>query len=343
MEIHHGIGHGRSLIQWCSIQPEIHRFDTLFRSHRDCFSLLPGQLPMPTIRTISRSHIVFPGVIVLTVILSLLPTSAVKWVGVPAELMGFVMAPGRLLGSWVGEALRPPPSQISDVADDPEMRDLQLEAETFAQLYRKAELRVQELQEQLEQLQRVPVEALNTPISLMSAAIISRNPNQLHGPMELRGGSLSGISTNSFAVYGGVHLIGRVINVSRFSCWLQPITGAKPGQAGYIRAAVFHQDQQASGSSGVHRVQLQPQDDGTFIGDAETIWALASGDLVVLDDPSWPGAAQGMIIGSITSIQVKDEAPLRQVIYVTPRYSAFQLHRVTLLNEDESTSGGADQ
>jgi len=296
---------------------------------------------MPTIRTISRSHIAFPGVIVLTLILSLLPTAAVKWVGVPAELMGFVMAPGRLLGSWVGEALRPPPSQFSDVADNPELHELQIESDFYAREYRRVELRVHELEEQLEQLQRVPVEALNTPISLMSAAIISRNPNQLHGPMELRGGSLSGISTNSFAVYGGVHLIGRVIKVSRFSCWLQPLTGSKPGQAGYIRAAVFPQDQQASGTAVVHRVQLKPQNDGIFLGDAETIWALASGDLVVLDDPAWPGAAQGMIIGTITSIHAKDEAPLRQVIDVTPRYSAFQLHRVTLLNEDDSTAEGA--
>ena len=77
--------------------------------------------------------------------------------------------------------------------------------------------------------------------------------------------------------------------------------------------------------------QLIPTGSGTFTAQVDRSVDIGEGDLVRLDDPSWPPTAQMMVLGEIVSVQVNDMEPLRNTILVKPAYQVHQVAYVTLI------------
>ena len=291
---------------------------------------------MGVFRSFARSQSVFPIVLAGTLVLALMPTSWLGWTAAPAELLSFLVQPLSSVGQTAGAWVRQGAIHRDDPDESPDAGQWREEAQRFQQLYRAEQLRVQELEEQLEQLQLIPIEQLNVPVSRFHARIVAGHPTSPTGEVTLRGGSRVGIAPGAIAVHGGVHLLGGVTEVSTFSCRLRPITSRATRD---IRAVVLPGDQPGASMRDAPAVSLASRGDGTFIADAETIWALAEGDLVCLADFAWPRSAQGMLIGTIQSLNVKDSEPLRNEIIVRPRHQLADLSSVVLIIEQEPDIG----
>ena len=60
-----------------------------------------------------------------------------------------------------------------------------------------------------------------------------------------------------------------------------------------------------------------------------------SGDLVLLDDPAWPQAGIGLILGEVTEVLQLDEAPLRHAVKIQSRRSVKDVARVVVICSGE--------
>lgn len=286
---------------------------------------------MSVVRAFVRSQATFPAALAVTVVIALLPSPWLAWTSGPAELLGFVVQPlsslGQLAGSWIRQG-----TASGGEDESPEAARWREEAERFQQLFRAEQLRVQELEEQLKQLQLIPVDHLNVPVIRMNARIVAGHPTSPTGSVTLRGGSQAGITIGTIAVHGGVHLLGQVVEVSPFSSRLRPLVSQATRD---IQAVIVPADRLDTRLRDAMPVCLVARGDGTFVADGEAIWSLAEGDLICLADPAWPQAAQGMVVGTIRSVQVKDSEPLRNEIIIRPRYRLLDLSSVVLVVEQD--------
>ncbi len=289
-----------------------------------------------------RTPIAFLAAVGLTVFVSLLPTRWLGWVSDVSSIVRLPVAPLGDLGNSAAHWFRQPATAHSEL--DPITRDLvndlEQQRDQYERLYYAADQRVAELEEQLQQLQQVPVEMLNTPVTLLRAQITTRHPNQSNGPVQLNRGTRHGVKRNAIAVYQGVHLIGRIADVSNVSCSLHQLTNSATG---LIRAAIFPSGVEAATAHETARVALRPVGDGTFVGDVAQEHQVQQGDSVRLFDPAWPIGAQAMVIGTVTEVRNKDDQPLRNEVVVTPRFTVSQLSDVTLIVEERAplNSGNA--
>lgn len=275
-------------------------------------------------------------VLILTTVVSLLPPAWLRpWTNDLEALITFPVAPfghaGNALASW----LRPPPDPVVDLP--PAARDrlekAERERDRFARLYRESERRVQQLQEELSELQLVPLREMPDETAPLRASITRRTPGKPQGVVHLNRGAAAGVQRNTVAVYGGTNLVGRVTDVSRLQSTLLPITSASTAP---INAKVYPRDMPGLSPRDAPVVQLVPDGTGVFRADADRAYNLAAGDLVYVYDHTWPDTAQHMLIGTIRSVRSKDNAPLRNVIVVEPRYEVVGVSSVTLLIERPS-------
>jgi len=288
----------------------------------------------------SKARVSRPFLIALaiTVILCLAPTRWLGWVNDVASIVRLPVAPLGDLGNTAARWLRPPPTRFADLPPDVRelVQNLEEERDRFERLYHAAASRAAELQEQLEQLQQVPVDTLSAPVSLLRAQITSRNPADSSGPVQLNRGSRHGVQRGAIAVYNGVHLLGRVADVSPVSASLHPITHSATG---LLRASVFPTGADDATVHEAGRVALRPTGDGRFIGDVAQQHPVQPGDVVRLFDHAWPASAQAMIIGTVSDVRAKDDQPLRRIVVVEPRFRISELSDVTLIVEDQRAVG----
>lgn len=296
-------------------------------------------MPHPRARVSNAFYVA----LAITAVLCLAPTRWLGWVSDVAFIVRLPVAPLGDLGNSLARWLRPPATSHEQLPPQARelVQNLEQDRDRFERLYHAAAQRAAELEEQLQQLQLVPVETLNTPVSLLRAQITNRAPADVESPVQLNRGSRHGVAPGSIAVYNGVHLIGRVADVSPVSASLHPITNPATG---LLRASVFP----GGGGEGatVHdagRVALRPLGDGTFMGDVARQHPVQAGDVVRLFDPKWPTSAQAMIIGTVTDVRTKDDQPLRRIVIVQPRFRVSDLSDVTLIIEDRrAAAGGTD-
>jgi cell shape-determining protein MreC len=218
------------------------------------------------------------------------------------------------------------------------------EKERFARLYRAAEQRIAELEEQLATFNKLPLDELEVAVTPVEAAIITRQPDDPDGIVYVNHGPDAGVTKGTIAVFGAGYLLGRVIDVERLRTALQPLTHKG---AGYLRAAVLPAADPARSLKDSAIVHLQPMEGGRLRGDADRSAGIAEGDVVCLSDPTWPASAQARVIGHVESVAVKDEEPLRNVIVVRPKHQMRDTTRVILLVERNppsmATGGAADE
>ena len=287
------------------------------------------------------NNLALPITLLVLFALGLLPT---RWLGFASDLSAIVnlpVAPLAQVGNAVQEIVRPP-TEIA--ADWPEAvrekaRLLEEERNRWERMYRVKEEEVAALQEQIRQLQMVPIDTIRVPIRPLQASVTMRDPSDLHGPVRLHASERQGLVANTAAVYGGVYLLGRVTEVDQFSATLLPLTNAANDG---INARIFSQSRldESTSASRSPRVRLSAQRNGLLIGDISREVDAGPGDIVALSDSSWPEAAQFMRIGSILEVREKEENPLRRVIVVKPTYAVGDVSSVTLLVEDRS--GGTE-
>lgn len=265
----------------------------------------------------------------------MLPTSLLGWVGDLSSIVRLPVAPLDDLGNSAAAWLRPVPEPHADLPPDAQalVKNLEEQRDRYERLYHATSQRIIDLQEQLQQLQQVPIDTLEAPVSLLRAQITTRNPSEPNAPVQLNRGTRQGVATSSIAVYNGVHLIGRVADVTAVSCSLHPLTD---GATGLIRAAVLPAADDTITVAEAARVALKPTGDGAFLGEVAKDRHVKPGDNVRLFDSAWPMSAQAMIIGVVTDVRTKDDQPLRNEIVVKPRYTVAQLSDVTLIVEDQS-------
>ena len=86
------------------------------------------------------------------------------------------------------------------------------------------------------------------------------------------------------------------------------------------------------------RFLAKPLGDGSFVANVPQAHGLVIGSEVVLADPAWPKAAQGMVIGRVIGSQQDRHAALRQQLTIRSRYQLGGVGEVVLLGE--ATVGG---
>ncbi len=292
-------------------------------------------------RNLSRSPKTFFVAIAVTMVVAFLPTKWLGWTNDLSEIVRLFVQPFGRAGIYVATWLRPDPYPGQDLPENGEDLILRLseDNERYKALYRRAQSRIADLEEQLEQLQQAELSSPRTEIRFITAGVTGHNPNRPSDVVELSRGTRFGVREGTVAVYNGVHIIGRVTRVSLFASWLLPVTSRA---SGLIRALVYPKGRPEATIRDAAVIQLEPQGDGTFIADLSREVKVAEGDLVSLADPAWPEAAQAMLLGTVESVRVKDQDLLRNTLVVRPRHQAHYLRYVTLKVElEEALVGGA--
>ena len=72
-----------------------------------------------------------------------------------------------------------------------------------------------------------------------------------------------------------------------------------------------------------------------MFADVPATSGVQTGDIVHLNDPSWPRSGTGLTLGVVTEVVQIDEAPLRQRLIITPRRRARDVSRVIVLGTGE--------
>ncbi len=189
-------------------------------------------------RTLSRSPKAFFVALAVTIVVPFLPTPWLKRTNDLSDIVRLFVQPFGRAGIYVATWLRPELDPGKDLPENGEDLILRLseDNERYKALYRRAQSRVAELEEQLEQLQQAEFYSPRTEIRFITAGVTGHNPNRPSDVVELNRGSRFGVREGTVAVYNGVHLIGRIERVSLFASWLLPVTSRA---SGLIRALVY--------------------------------------------------------------------------------------------------------
>lgn len=137
------------------------------------------------------------------------------------------------------------------------------------------------------------------------------------GTVTLRAGSADGVQVGDVATAGFLHLMGRVVEVSRKTCTVRLIT-SRGGPA--LDAVVVVNE-----SGATLRARVTPGGDGTLAGEVEDkrdpggAFEPKVGQEVRLSDPSgWPGHAQMLLIGTVEKVEPSAKQQLRKIVTVRP-------------------------
>ena len=282
-----------------------------------------------------RSHRALAVATGLTVIAALLPIRWLGWTAVLAEIVRVPIQPMADAGVQVGRWVRPP---VDDRGESEALRKRTDELETTRVLLHGALLEIEGLHEEIAAMQDARTLRPGVEITPIFARVTSRPVDRARGPVRVNAGSRLGVVAGAIVVYRGGHLIGRVArNPSRLSCGVVPITDPSIGLIeGYVNAA------DDPGGDIRHRphIQLLPDGRGGLVGDLDRELAIHRGDVVRLSDPSWPGTAQGLIIGVVQSVVPKDLQPLRNAVTVRPQYDAQRVAAMTVIIERYAAAAG---
>lgn len=278
-------------------------------------------------RSLTRPQKAFSLAVALTVALAFMPLTWLWWLNDVAKVVTLPITPVGQVGIMASHWLRPAADPRLRPADTERERLLQAQLDELERLYQAADLRARELQEQLEQIQMMPLDDARVRIRPIIASITGRNPRNITAKVQINRGHDFGVDSGTIAAYGGVHLIGRVVEPGRLRSHLLPITNIN---SDYIRARVVPRDQPEMTITAAPVIDLTPVGDGTFTADIEHTVSVAVGDIVRLDDRRWPTTAQAMVVGFIHDIRPNDANSLLKTLIVRPRFHANELANVTL-------------
>jgi hypothetical protein len=279
-------------------------------------------------RTLTRSHKAFAIALVVVTVLAFTPAGWLGWTQDLHRIINFPLMPFRHMGTAVSGWLMPE-HEIQLREFEGEQHLLQ-EYEELGRRYIAAQLRIEELEEQLSQIQQIPIADTDVPIRPISARITARDPRSRTANVQINRGSEHGVIEGTIAVFAGVHLIGKVSNADRMSSMLLPITNRDHGP---LWTVVIPPDQLLAWTADAVQLEVHPQGDGTFHAEPHADVPISAGDIVrMAANPHWPRSSMGMVIGVVDS--VSDEQSLRKRVVIRPRYEASHVSSVVLKIED---------
>ena len=249
----------------------------------------------------------------------------------------FSFAPAGWTG-WVKAARNPLETALIPVSDpvssllararepaaeeDPRVADLERQVQQQRLLRAQAEQRIGHLRAMVRDLQAGLMIAPDAPARSIWASIVGYSPDPREGLIIAGRGARHGVTKGqTVALSRGVHLVGRVVDVSSRTSRILPITHAR---AGLLGAMVMTDD-----PTGGFRTLLLPQGDGTFTGDlvAEAV-GVEEGQVVRLSDEEWPATSQMVVIGRVTRVGRKENQ--RLTVDVTPEVNVGRVSEVVL-------------
>ncbi len=265
-----------------------------------------------------------PTVVGLVLAISLLPANWVApWSADLAAILWIPLTPAAHVLALVREWLRPELATGALSADA--AAELTSQRDQFRGLWHAEQLRADELEARLREvatLTRPPHQVSG----LVLAMVVGRGGDSA---FTLDAGSMHGVQEGDAVLLRGDELAGRVAGgVRAGSCVLVPLAHKSTGRLDAV--VIPARGTGAAGSRASLRVQLTLGDDGLMNGDVDAAAPLAVGDVVRLDDPTWPESARGTRLGEVVWVGRKDEQPLRGSIKVLPTADPTRASRVSI-------------
>lgn len=261
----------------------------------------------------------------MLLVLALLPVRWTGWVGLLGDFAELVVSPianpMRAMAGWIR------PARVSGGSAEVEQYREQVERLT-AQVNRVEAENVR-LRELIKMLQGGMAMASAAPTRDLAVSVVSASSDLSSRLLRVRGGRRQGVEAGSVAVGVGLQLVGRVAEVEALTSLVRPITAR---EAGPIRARVMLSEAGLWLDS-----TLTPDGEGGLRGPVEyrmqaqapgRVLEAAPGQVVRLDDPTWPEGAQMLLVGQVERVEPNPRAPGRQIVVVRP---TLELHRVSEL------------
>jgi hypothetical protein len=277
-------------------------------------------------------------------VLAFLPTRWLAgWTADVGAIVALPLTPLRHAASGAVTWVRPE-KFIQDY--DPGTLDrLEVERDTYRGRWHASRLKVEELERQLQQLQQARSVGGESKWTPRTAQVVRHNPAGVGGVLSLNIGSRHGVSAGTVAVVDGDRLVGRVADgPAVLTSLLIPL-----GAAGDLASEDLHARILPADDAGLSpdlqsigqpiRLQAVPGSDD-FEGLVERRVDVAVGDPVRLGmDQAWHQTAWGMLIGTVSRIEMVPTQPLRKRVVVRRATSPQRLAAVTL--KIEGASDGA--
>ena len=258
-----------------------------------------------------------------------------SWLGWTSDVADLVRVPvtpfshvGIMLTSWVRPAIEP-----ADLpTDEKERNELAIaERDFFRQLWTSQMLRATELADQLRELQALPESALRNPLPPINLPIdiTGRKSSDVSSTLELKlmRGNSNRIMVGDIAVIGS-DIVGRITRVGLTRAELTP---QNHKDMGLTRAAIIPAHPSSLRPPLLAEIIVQSNGGSSMLAEVPAKSGVQIGDLVQLDDPSWPLSGAGLTLGVVVEVVQLDEAPLRQRVVIHPRQRARDVSRVIVL------------
>lgn len=270
-------------------------------------------------------------------VLGLMPVRYLGLAGELADKVNWVLAPIShplyRLSRWLQRSgpARPEPPELAHALE---------ERDRFQALYLREREENERLRRQIRDLQRGIELNPALPVRQLAAQVIRRQSDLSSGLLVVRRGTAQGVHQNTVAVVGGVDLVGRVERAGRNTSALLPITarGAPP-----IRGRIMIREPDLYALC-----ELRPVEGGALEGlvsepeDPRTgrVVPVERGQVVRLDDPTWPENAQMLVVGLVERVHSAEDQILRKIVTVRPRVDPMRISEVVLRITEPGASDG---
>jgi cell shape-determining protein MreC len=277
----------------------------------------------------------------LIVLLGVLPAGWIGFVGWIGNVLDLLLAP---VQSPVAAGVRLLRGPLRAGADgDPAVAELRRQVEEFRTQRLRDWDEIQRLQRQLAALQRAAMLNPSLPVSQIAAEVIGGHSEGGGTLLKVKAGSLNGVPSDAVAVWDGVHLVGRVVDVEPRIARVRPVTDRN---AAPIDGVIIPSDPgpllAPDPMAMALETPLQPTGDGRLRGPVEVRMARAGmppaeivpGMIVRLrgagrpGTEAWPEPARMLIVGVVERVETGPND--RPVVLVKPAFSLADLAEVVL-------------
>jgi preprotein translocase subunit YajC len=277
-----------------------------------------------------------PIIIGVVIVISMLPANFLGWTRDLSDLVRIPVTPishvGMMLTSWIRPAVEP-----SDLpTDDKNRTELAVaERDHYRQLYHAQMLRATELADQLRELQSLPETALRNPqppvtLPIDITGIRASIPSSIV-ELKLTSEYVDRIQEGDIVIVGR-DIVGRVIRVGMTRIEVMPSTN---NEIGLVRAAIVPAHLGSDSAPLKEEVLVRSDLSGGLYAEVLAKSGVVTGDLVILDDTSWPEVGSGLVLGVVSETAPLDASPLRHTITIVPRRNIRDLTRVVVLGSAE--------